>query len=406
MTAHRSKGLEFDWVYIINAYDGHWGNQRKRATGIKIPWEYLGVKLNLNVELEDNEDERRLFYVALTRAKKGIVISFSTQSLEGKEQVASQFVEEIEENLREFITIEEFENEFLTHKEILFNQRVEEVADLQNIEFFKDLFKERGISATGLNNYLNCPWRFFYRNLLQLPDTKTKASVFGSAVHRAINQYIKASKDAPQTVDFLITSFEIALAKEAFEGLDYQELLNKGRKILTGYHKEVMTKWPDNLQTELMIKGIHFNDDIKLTGMIDVIQPIKNSQDVIVYDFKTGRTRSRSEMEEYHRQLLFYRVLLDHYLDGKLHMKQGVIEFLEPDPKGRYHQESYDISIEEVKMLEDQILFVANEIMTLAFWNRRCDDPQCEYCKLRDIMLKESPVSNAIHAEKVQLSLV
>ncbi len=388
MTTHRSKGLEFDWVYIINAFDGHWGNMKHRSSGIKIPWEYLGVKLNLNVEMEENDDERRLFYVALTRAKQGVVITYSTRSLEGKEQVMSQFVEEIEETFKEQIVVEEFENEFMSHKEKLFASAVVVKPDLKNVEFFRELFLERGLSATAVNNYLSCPWKFFYRNLLQLPEEKNKSLIFGSAVHHALNRYIASLRTGNPSQELLMNAFKESLARESQQGLEYKELLLKGEKVLPGFYDERVSKWTEALETELFIGGIHFSDTIRLTGKIDIIEPL-HGKDVRVYDLKTGRARRRSEMEDYHRQLLFYKLLLDRYLSGKMNMVEGVIDFIEPDTNGKYRQEIYEMNPEEVKMLEDQIVFIGNEITTLAFWDRRCDDPQCEYCKLRDLMLTE-----------------
>src|SRR5581483_3428541 len=88
MTAHRSKGLEFEYVYIIQAFDGHWGNKRTSQL-IKIPWQLLGIEGFEGVDA--NEDERRLFYVAMTWAKKSVLISYSKVSLDGREQLPSQF---------------------------------------------------------------------------------------------------------------------------------------------------------------------------------------------------------------------------------------------------------------------------------------------------------------------------
>ncbi len=417
MTAHRSKGLEFDYVYIINAYDGHWGNQKKRSSGIKIPWEYLGIKLKVDVDLEENEDERRLFYVALTRAKKGIVITYSTRSLEGKEQVASQFVEEIEDTFKEFITVEEFETEFLSHKEILFAPPVNAKPDLRNVDFFRQLFFERGMSATALNNYLKCPWSYFYRNLVQLPEeTKEKSLVFGSAVHKAISQFIKKLHTEMPSEEFLIEAYKKALYQEMTDGIDYKELMTKGEKTLRGYYQQRASHWSPDLQTETYIGGVILTEEIRLKGVIDVIQPLPGGKRVRVYDFKTGKPRSRGEIEgttassngDYKRQLVFYKLLLDHYSQKRMEVSQAVIDFIEPDAKGNYKHEIFDITDEEVQALEQQIIFVANEILNLSFWDRRCDDKDCEYCKLRDIMLSDTPPAApaSIDKEKTQLSLL
>jgi len=87
MTAHKSKGQEFDWVYVVGACDGHWGHRRVKRDFI-LP-SLLGLA-------RDEDDERRLFYVALTRAKKGVNISYARESADGRKQLASQFIEEMD----------------------------------------------------------------------------------------------------------------------------------------------------------------------------------------------------------------------------------------------------------------------------------------------------------------------
>ena len=387
MTAHRAKGLEFDFVYIINAYDSHWGNMRRRPSGIKLPWEYLGVKLKLGVELEENDDERRLFYVALTRAKQGVIISYSTRSLEGKEQVGSQFLTEIADKFKETVGIEKFKKQFLANKQQLFAVAPTVKSNLKDKQFFKQVFLERGLSATALNNYLDCPWKFFYRNLLSIPEEKNDYLIFGSAIHKAINTYIKAVKAGLGSQEILLQGFKTALDKETSSShISYGSFLKRGDKILKDLYNSRAKNWPAAFQTETFVAGVKLTPEIKLSGMIDVIEPLKNGQ-IRVFDFKTGRPKTRTEIEgSYLRQLIFYKILLDLYSNGRMKMVEGFVEFVELDPRGKYHQEVFQITEEEVKDLIEKIKYVAKEIMDLAFWDRRCDNKECQYCGMRNLM--------------------
>ncbi len=395
MTGHKSKGLEFDYVYIINAYDGHWSNLRKRTNGFQIPWDYLGVKIK-DLNIDEVEDERRLFYVALTRARKGVVISFSESSLDGKSQIGSQFISEIGSNLIEYINTEEFEAEFLNKKEVLllpdYDLEGDKIED-NNKNFLQSLFLQQGLSVTGLNNFLECPWRYFYRNLVVLPEEKSNSLLFGSAIHSAINSYIKALKISSSNVSFIVREFKRVLYHDMGETEDFNRFFERGEKSLTFFFDNEAINWTKRAMSELNIRGVKISDKVVLNGKIDMILPLKKN-DVTVYDFKTGIPKTRNEIEgetksadgNYKRQLVFYKILLDQYQQGRFNMTEGVISFIEPDQKGRYHKESFYITKEEVAALKDVILNVSEEIFNLSFWNKFCDDPQCEYCALRKVM--------------------
>jgi DNA helicase-2/ATP-dependent DNA helicase PcrA len=147
------------------------------------------------------------------------------------------------------------------------------------------------------------------------------------------------------------------------------------------------------MQSELSIRGIKLSDKVFLNGRIDMIEPLDKSA-VIVHDFKTTKPKSRGFIEgatkgstgDYKRQLVFYKILLDRFHNNKLKMEQGVIDFVEPTEKGVYKSEAFIIQDKEVEELEERIIHIADEIMTLSFWDTHCDDNECEYCNLRRLV--------------------
>ncbi|MDO8570912.1 MAG: ATP-dependent DNA helicase [Candidatus Daviesbacteria bacterium] len=405
MTAHRSKGLEFDYVYIVNAYDGHWGNAKKRSAGLKIPWDILGITLNLDTE---NEDERRLFYVAMTRARQDIIITYSTRCLEGTEKIPSQFLSEINPKLVEKIDTEKFEKDFLQKKEVIFDVSTAvkipvknessrgEASPRKDQQFFKELFLLRGLSATGLDNYLKCPWQYFYRNLLQFPESKENYLIFGTAIHFALDSFIYQRKIKKLTGNFLVEKFSESLDNEFLVEQDRKTLLEKGKKALLGYFENIIPTWGKETMSELKISGVKLTENVTITGRLDMIEIISGNS-VAVHDFKTGKIKSRSQIDEtneksdYHylRQLTFYKILLDRSKNGLMKMTEGVIDFIEPNEKGIFKSEKFEVTEIMAKDLEKEIIKVSNEIINLEFWDKRCDDLKCEYCKLRDLTISE-----------------
>jgi DNA helicase-2/ATP-dependent DNA helicase PcrA len=397
MTAHKSKGLEFDFVYIAGAYDTHFGNRRSHDA-LKISLKEIG-----SIEA-GNEDERRLFFVAMTRAREEVVISSSEEGADGRSRMPSQFIGEIREGLSEKIDVSEMEARFLTKeefaKEFKSAPKKTDGSDVKDKEFLNALFLDQGLSVTALNNYLRCPWEYFYNNLLRIPKPYTKHQMYGIAVHGALKEFFDTLREEEKGKDFLLSRFEYHLLREPFRPAEYDESLEKGRKALGGWHDAYAGTWEKNILNEYRVSGVSLETKhegetahILLKGNLDKVEILSDGR-VNVVDYKTAKPRSRNDIEgktkssegDYKRQLVFYKLLLDRFERGKFNMQTGEIDFIEPNDRGQYKKEKFEILSEEVGELEKIILRVAEEILSLSFWNARCGEPKCESCALRSMM--------------------
>lgn len=391
MTAHRSKGQEFGHVHIVNAYDGHWGNKR-RANVLPLPLKAYSL-MEREIEWDEEDDERRLFYVALTRAKRGVTISYAKTSTVGREQLPSQFLEELRADRVEEKDPEEWEAAYTEDAGEAFAPEQAVYVDVRNKDFVRELFLKYGFSVTGLNNYLECPWKYFYTNLLRIPQAKTKHQMYGTAVHAALHDLFEAAPQREPDKEFLLARFEFHLRREAFREHDLLEALEKGRRALGGYFDHYAGTWNLNTQTEFGVKGVMLSPDIRLTGKIDKME-MGDGGAVNVVDYKTGRPKSRGEIEgstktsngNIKRQLIFYKLLLDLFHDGKYAMRSGEIDFVEPNERGVYKKERFTIEEAEVEELRALTERTAEEILSLSFWDRTCGEEKCEYCGLRAMM--------------------
>ncbi len=404
MTAHASKGLEFDYVYITGAVDGHWGNKRK-AEKLKLP---RAVYALVETERgEEDDDDRNLFYVALTRARREVVISYAKVSASGREQLPSEFLMGIKPALIEPIATEAYEQALLKAPQLIYQKPTAGEHRIKEKEFIRELFLSRGLSVTHLNNYLACPWQYFFTSLLRIPEAKNKHMMYGTAVHQAFKSFfdLRAAKKKPASKAALLKLFEESLRQELLSKQEFEESLQKGRRALSGYFDEYSKTWTrsagsgreyealsefDITGVELPIKPIDTIRSIRLTGAIDKIEVLNNKNEVNVVDYKTGKPKSRNVLEgltkdadgNYRRQLVFYKLLLSLYKDGKYTMKTGEIDFVEPDERGNYHKEQFAISQKEVDELKKEIERVSEEILNLKFWDQKCDDRACKYCAL------------------------
>ncbi|MDP3880706.1 MAG: PD-(D/E)XK nuclease family protein, partial [bacterium] len=411
MTAHKAKGMEFDIVYIANAYDSHWGNRRKREK-ISLPGKVFSLlgKAGEN----DHEDERNLFYVAITRARKEVFISYAkksaTKSLpaSGGEQLPSQYIAEIEASLIKELDTSKIEASFSKEKEILFAapQNSGQPISKNEKEFLNQLFLDRGLSVTALNNYLACPWQYFFKNLVRLPQAKTKHMSYGTAIHEALHKALEKVKEGEMPgKEFLLSAFEKELEKEPLSKAEFEELLEKGRQALSIYFDSKSKSWSANTLNEFNVKHVPLKtEDGKeffLNGKIDKIEQDPASGECNVVDYKTGKPKSANVLQgktknstgDYHRQLVFYKILLDRYqvespatLSGAssriFNMKTGEIDFVEPSDTGKHISHKFEIRQDQAKELESQVKNIAKEILNLSFWDKNCEEKDCQYCKL------------------------
>jgi DNA helicase-2/ATP-dependent DNA helicase PcrA len=380
MTVHKSKGLEFDAVYIVNAVESSWAGKAKADL----------FDLRVEPEKEDlSPDERRLLYVALTRARKEIIISYSNVGDSGREVLPARFLSEIDGTHVSEEDMSEIEERFVETPEYQFKKLPPKPESMKDVAFLRELFDAQGLSVTSLGNYLDCPWKFFYRNLIRIPEAKTNPLMFGTAVHAALKDFFDALReDEPMSKKDFLEKFRYYAGREPFSERDLADILKKGEDALSGYYDTYHKTWDANVLSEFPISGVLL-DDIKLVGKLDKIELINGGPSVNVVDYKTGKPKSTKQVEDagYRRQLVFYKILLERFDDGKkFKMISGDIDFVEPDAKGNYKKERMIISDDEVRELEEKIREVAAEIRTLAFWDKKCDDKECEYCALRETM--------------------
>lgn len=391
LTAHKSKGMEFDYVYIVKCFDGHWGNKRRNLP-LKIP--AVNMAISQTEELNDS-DERRLFYVALTRAKKEVTITYASEDDTGEEKLPSRFIGEIRPELMEKPDSSGFNKEARENPLFDFLAKTSKDPRVKDISYIKEIFSRRGLSVTGLNNYLECPFKYFFVNLLRLPQAKAKHQLYGTAIHEALSGFFSRLSSAGGTDKaILISLFEDSLNKQPLREDDYGATLQRGLSALSGYYDEYNGKWRTKIITEFGIKGVEFSHSVKLTGKLDKIEILSDSLEVNVVDYKTGLPKSRNDIEgktknsagNIKRQIIFYKILLDAYADHKYKMISGEVDFVEPNERGNYKKELFKITEDEILAVKGEIERVAAEILSLAFWNIRCKDPKCRYCSLREMM--------------------
>lgn len=391
MTAHKSKGLEWKKVFIVNASDGVWGNRRSHASF------HLPEPLGESEDSERNEDERRLFYVAMTRAKENVIISYSKTDGSGKDRLMSQFVEELPSDVTSLSQGKSFSSNEKIKKALTLHES--DARTVFDKDYLRDIFLDQGLNATALNNYLECSWKYFFKNLARLPDVPEPYLHFGNSIHAALKAFADAKREGRDfSIEDAVSVFEKDLTRRPLSRASLSEALLRGKEALPVYLESRSSSWHSNSFTEYAVEGAYIElptgENLLLRGRLDKVELI-NDKHVNVVDYKTGGFKTRNDIlgntktsnGNIKRQLDFYRLLLERHDKGKFEMVSGTIEFVEPDEKGRIHSEVFDMTHEDAATVSSEVIRVAGEILNFSFWDKKCDDPKCEYCELRKAML-------------------
>ncbi len=418
VTAHRSKGLEYEYVYIIHARDAHWGNRSARNTlplsTLTLPGAHAASLAGRPPAAEnslrsdsssagslppgeaagtdsDIEDERRLFYVALTRAKRYVSVSHgTTSSTRTKESGVAQFMLEIDPALIRTEDTADFEAA-LSPAEYFAPRRAPEA--LSSAEYLRDAFVEQGLSATALNNYLDCPWKYFYRNLVRVPEKPTSSSLYGNALHNALRLFrdMAAATEEYPPLETLLSYLKDSIDAQGFSPASYRDAQAKGIRALTDWHERHRAGFEYRAvcerKFEVFLPTGGEPEKVLLRGLLDVIE-YRSDGALHVIDYKTGKHKSRNELEgktkdasgDYKRQLDFYCILLE--LAAMETPRELTLEFIEPDTKGKTISHTFAYDETAVAELKQTIARVAGEIYALSFWDTTCGDAECEYCAL------------------------
>lgn len=405
-TVHSAKGMEWEHVFLINLVDKKWGNGRD-VSKIKLP---SGIIKNTDLsEKERNEDDRRLFYVALTRSKKKLYISYPEKIIENN-QTSDKFpsifleeVKEIEQATKTSFLLEDKNEAVVDQAELHLSKLMAPTENRHFVsseeEFLATVVKDFKLSVTALNTYLRDPQEFLEKNLLRVPKAKETFMSFGTAVHAALERFYRLEKQDSKvsSLEYLLSEFQIALAKEVLSESDFIDRLQYGQKILTSYYQDRLVNLVNVFDVERSFGGGRkaILGDIQLSGKIDRIDLIDAQKGLLrVYDYKTGAPKTRGGIEAtsktyqkdfsarelalpetirgpYKRQLVFYKILLDldRTINPNWQVSEAVFEFIEPKEKGsdQHVSHTYSITEEEVTDLKQLIKEVMQEIRSLTF---------------------------------------
>jgi DNA helicase-2/ATP-dependent DNA helicase PcrA len=369
LTVHKAKGLEFPVVFLVGCVEQRFPVKR-RADALQLPADLLPPAMP--VADAHHQEERRLFYVAMTRAKEELVLTSAADYGTARARKVSRFVVEaldlpspapVPRKSGALAALER-------HQPAAEAEPAAE-APLPPSETLTLSFRQ-------IDDYQTCPLKYKYIHRLRVPLLVHHRIVYGHAIHKAVQEYFRARTEGRAFgEDDLIAAFRAAWVSEGFLSRDHEERrLAAGEESLRAFYRQDQAAplAPTGVEEEFAF----FVDRTRVSGRYDLV--VEDAGAVTILDFKTGAVTSVEEAQKRAKESL----QLDVYALAHLRLKGRLpdrveLRFLESGLTG-----SKRPTAEQAAATEQVIRDVSARIRAREF-AARPSYLACGQCAFRDI---------------------
>lgn len=388
VTAHKSKGLEYDYVFMVATDNVAWGKGKGNNNTMVLPKNVLQIR-----HTGTTDDERlRLLFVAITRARGHLVITNSLKDFSGKNRGRLEYLAEFEEEdeNKNKSVVSPYIGKVKLHYEDLAAVRKE--VDIRKswrsayakltpelrpiLEARMENYK---ITASDLTSFIDIsyggPMSFYANKVLRVPqEPATESMVFGTLVHATFERVTREGWTDEEALKFYREEVE----KSDLEDKEVKALLEKGDvalRVSLATFGELFRRKSARAEVNLYSEHIEI-DGVPATGKIDHIEVDDEAKTIEVFDFKTGKYHKEKwgavdSLYKYALQLGFYKLLLNNSPTyRKYKVTKGHILFVSPDDEGKVYDKVLDFDdpkeYDEAKLVE-MIKAVYAQATTLGF---------------------------------------
>ena len=406
MTIHGAKGLEFKYVFLVNMVDKRFPTIERKEL-IELPEDLIkDIKPTGDVHLQE---ERRICYVAITRAKQGVYFTSAEDYGGARKKKLSRFMIEMgyKDNFQfpptksraldkvgtisNFQTNSKYENGLLDKKSSLSGIKQKPMPD----------YLPKHFSYSQLAAFDKCPLQYKFAFILKVPTRGKAVFSFGKTMHNTFYDFLKytnedsvinqtnlfgfgektadsAKKGKSLDFDDLVKIYEKNWIDEWYENKSQKEDYRKlGRKIIKDFYDEFLNNPPKVLKiNDAFALEMPFNLKIGEHALYGVVDRIDEEKDgVAIIDYKTGESKDKLSPED-KEQLLIYQIAAEEIF--KLKPQKLVYYYLTDGKKA-----SFLGTEKEKNELKEKIISEIEEMKTSDF--KPTPGWQCAFCDFKDI---------------------
>lgn len=368
LTVHKAKGLEFSIVFLVSLIADRFPG-RERKDKIYIPNEVL--KYEIPSGDYHLQEERRLFYVGMTRAKKFLYLTWARDYGTKRLKKISPFILEALDMLRaphDICRASALDNiRSYSHplQNLSLDLQVKEKEPLK-LSFFK------------IADYLACPLRYKYRHLMKIPVLPHHNLVYGRVLHNVIHNFLRIRMAGKMlSEDEFIQTYHDNWINEGFLSREHEEMRKAaGEAALRSYYRrEIGSSFlPKYLEKRFSWQ----KNSVKLTGRWDRIDIVPEG--AVILDYKAAEVKDQKEADKLSRDSLQLNLYALSFIQTqKEKLFETRLHFLESDIIGRAQKNEEDLAAARKAVDEVSTGILAADYRAKPEWHN------CHHCEFRNI---------------------
>src|SRR3989344_3018102 len=334
LTVHSAKGLEFKAVFLVNLVSDRFP-VRDRSEPIPLPDKL--IKETLPVGDFHLQEERRLFYVGLTRAKEHLYLTYARDYGGKRERKVSPFV-------LETLDIAQVEGMPVKSSSL---EKIERFKLVQKGQLLFDFGKQKiitedrilDLSRVRIESYLSCALQYWYGHVSKLQVPRGYSLVYGVALHKAVEEFYEYKiRDRVPSLNQIIQVLEDSWVAEGFLTAEHErQLLLNARRVIGDFYRREKDKKLKGVEVEKTFRFVE--DRVIVRGRIDYLE---TNGKVTILDFKSTQDIDEEKGTDRVKQSIQLKIYALAYqkMTGKLpelvglyFLDNGLISTIKPEQK-------------------------------------------------------------------------